>query len=410
MKRAFLVGWREFRARVGSRGFLLTTLLTPTLILFMWLVQGRVAEDVHEPLESLTREERAPSVLGLVDPGGLITRFEPPLTASEFRRFADEPEANQALRQQVIQAYVVIPADYAGTGKISYVSLDLPTTQPDADRLNWLLLTNLMPDQTPEAVSRLRWPFGGQDSPNFVNVGTSGTSGGFFGMMLPFLVTIAIMVPLFTSGSFLLQSVLHEKSSRTLEILLVSLRPRQLLLGKLLGIGMLTAIQYGAWLGLGTIWIRLAGPRGQAALLQTLRLTPLEIAAVIPFALGGFLLYASLMAGLGALAPDMEGSRAWVFIISLPMMVPIYLWTAIVGSPDSVLSVAVSLFPFSAPVAMLMRMTSTTVPLWQLGLSLAGLGITGLGVLALMARLFRVQTMLSGEPLSFRRFAMALLG
>lgn len=410
MRRALLVGWREFRVRVGSRGFLLTTLLTPSLFLFMWLVQGRVAEDVHEPLESLTREERPRSVLGLVDPSGMITRFETPLTPNEFRRFDDASLADQALRQHEIPAYVVIPADYPTTGKISYVSLDIPTTQPDADRLNWLLLTNLLPNQTAETVTRLRWPFGGQGSPNFVNTGTGGTSGGFFGLMLPFLVTIAIMVPLFTSGSFLLQSVLHEKSSRTLEILLVSLRPRQLLFGKLLGIGLLTTIQYAVWLGLGALWIRLAGPSGQAALLQTLRLTPLESAAVIPFALGGFLLYASLMAGLGALAPDMEGSRAWVFIISLPMMVPIYLWTVIVGSPNSILSVVISLFPFSAPVAMLMRMTSTVVPLWQLGLSLVGLAITGFGVLALMARLFRVQTMLSGEPLSFRRFVLALLG
>lgn len=178
MRRALLVGWREFRARVGSRGFLLTTLLTPSLILFMWLMQGRVAEDVHEPLESLTQEERAPSMLGLVDPGGLITRFPPPLTPNEFQRFADTSQADQALREHAIPAYVVVPADYARTGRISYVSLDIPTTQPDADRLDWLLITNLLPDQTPQAVTRLRWPFGAQGAPNFVNVGPRGSSGG----------------------------------------------------------------------------------------------------------------------------------------------------------------------------------------------------------------------------------------
>jgi ABC-2 type transport system permease protein len=104
----------------------------------------------------------------------------------------------------------------------------------------------------------------------------------------------------------------------------------------------------------------------------------------------------------------MEGSRAWVFLIVAPMMIPIYLWTSVVSAPDGVFAVALSLFPFSAPVAMLMRMTSTAVPAWQLVVSLALLIATGAATLLLMGRLFRVQTLLSGEPLSLRRFAAAL--
>jgi ABC-2 type transport system permease protein len=119
--------------------------------------------------------------------------------------------------------------------------------------------------------------------------------------------------------------------------------------------------------------------------------------------LGGFLLYAALMAGIGALAQDMESSRAWVFAVNLPMMIPIYLWGAIVGSPNGALATALSLIPFSAPVAMLMRMTSTVVPAWQIGASLALLLVGGIGVVLLMARLFRVQTLLSGESLSLQR-------
>jgi ABC-2 type transport system permease protein len=225
--------------------------------------------------------------------------------------------------------------------------------------------------------------------------------------MLPFLVTIAVMIPLFTSGSFLLQSIVNEKSNRTLEILLVSLRPRQLLFGKMIGLGLLTVIQYVVWFGMGSVWLQ--NMRGGAvSALQALQISPLEGALVVPFALGGFLLYSALMAGVGALAPDMEGSRAWVFLIVAPMMIPIYLWTSIVSAPDGVFAVALSLFPFSAPVAMLMRMTSTAVPAWQLVFSLSLLAVTGVATLFLMGRLFRVQTLLSGEPLSVRRFAAAL--
>lgn len=131
---------------------------------------------------------------------------------------------------------------------------------------------------------------------------------------------------------------------------------------------------------------------------------------VVPYALGGFLLYAGIMAGIGALAPDMEGSRTWVFVISLPMMIPVYLWMSIANAPNGSLAVALSMIPFSAPVAMLMRMTTTVVAEWQLVTSLVLLLLTGAGMLWLMARLFRVQTLLSGESLSVSRLLGALGG
>jgi ABC-2 type transport system permease protein len=104
----------------------------------------------------------------------------------------------------------------------------------------------------------------------------------------------------------------------------------------------------------------------------------------------------------------MEGSRTWVFIISLPMMIPIYLWTAIVNAPNGAFAVALSMIPFSAPVAMLMRMTTTAVPAGQILTSLILLLLTGTGMIWLMARLFRVQTLLSGESISLKRFFSAI--
>jgi ABC-2 type transport system permease protein len=92
------------------------------------------------------------------------------------------------------------------------------------------------------------------------------------------------------------------------------------------------------------------------------------------------------------------------------MMVPIYLWQPIATSPNGPLAAVLSVIPFSAPVAMLMRMTSTAVPAWQIGVSLALLLIAGGGMIWLMARLFHVQTLLSGESLSVRRMWSALKG
>lgn len=407
MRSALLVGMREFRVRVRSRGFLFTTFFTPAVILVMWAIQGQAVSNPTPPLESLNEGGAPAAPLGYVDPGGFIHRVPPPLSSSDFKAFASRAAANRALESGDVRAYVTIPLDYIQTGDLTYVSPDLPTSSPDMNSVNWLMIGNLLPSADEAQLSQVRWPFGPGGSPAFVNLSPEGTSGGFMSLMLPFLVTIAVMIPLFTSGSFLLQSIVNEKSNRTLEVLLVSLRPRQLLFGKMLGLGLLTVIQYVVWLGMGSVWLQ--NMRGGAVTaIEGLQISPLEGVLVVPFALGGFLLYSSLMAGVGALAPDMEGSRAWVFLIVAPMMIPIYLWTSIVSAPDGLFAVALSLIPFSAPVAMLMRMTSTAVPAWQLAFSLSLLVLTGVGTLLLMGRLFRVQTLLSGEPLSVGRFVSAL--
>jgi ABC-2 type transport system permease protein len=148
--------------------------------------------------------------------------------------------------------------------------------------------------------------------------------------------------------------------------------------------------------------------QGVGTLLAGVNLSAGEVGLIIPFALGGFVLYAGLMAGIGALTPDVEGSRNWVLLVTIPMTLPIYIWPALVDAPNSGLAVVLSLFPFSAPVTMLMRMASTAVPDWQVIASFGILLATGGGTVLLMARLFRVQTLLSGEPLSAARFWSAL--
>jgi ABC-2 type transport system permease protein len=286
------------------------------------------------------------------------------------------------------------------------ISPQLTVNPADTDWLDRLLVVNLLPEAGPEQLERLRQPFY-EAGPESILVTPEGQAEGQSNSLMPFLVTIAIIIPLFTSGSYLFQSLTEEKSSRVMEILLVSLRPRQLLAGKIVGLSALTLVQYVIWLGVGALALLVTG-QGPELLQSGLSLSLAEIGLIIPFALAGFGLYAGLMAGIGALARDVEDSRAWLFILGLPMMLPIYLWPLIASSPHSPLAVTLSLIPFSAPVAMVMRMTSSAVPPWQIGVSLLLLILTSYILIRLMARLFRAQTLLSGESISIRRFWAAL--
>ena len=411
MRNMLIVALREFRQRVQKRAFLITSLGTPLIFLLIWALGGSFGGPVGQlPMEDLLDTEQPAHAVGYVDQAGLIQSISDPVPSGLFQAFETVEAARAALEQGEIGAYYVVPPDYVRTGNLQRVSERLPTMPPDADWFKWVLVSNVFPDASPSDIGRFRWPFNDAGGPQFVSLSPEGETGaGGASSMLPFVVAMAVMVPLFTSGSLLFQSLAQEKSNRVMEILLASLRPRQLLAGKLLGLGTLTLVQYLIWGGIGGLVLLVAG--GDASrFLSSLSLSLGELGLVLPYALGGFLLYAALMAGIGALAQDVESSRAWIFCITLPMMLPIYLWMGITSSPHGPLAIVLSMLPFSSPITMLMRMTSTAVPGWQIGLSLALLLLTGVGMIWLMGRLFRVQTLLSGESISLRHVWSALRG
>lgn len=414
MRNTLIVALREFKQRVTSRAFLMGAIGTPLILLAISLFTGAFTPETGEnPLEDVSEARESGDTIGYVDQAGLIDEVREPVPAAEFsadlfRAYAEIEAAEEALAQGDIAAYYVVPPDYRETGEVRRVSPRFPTAPPDTELFKWLLISNLLPGKETAQIRTLRWPFGG-GSPAFVSLSpeSGAEEEGSGNTMLPFAATIAVIIPLYTGAGYLFQSLTQEKSNRVMEILLVSLRPRQLLTGKLIGLGALTLVQYAIWIVIGVVAMTVTG-QGPARVFSAISLSGREALLVVPYALGGFGLYAAVMAGIGALSPDMESSRAWLFVLTLPMMIPIYLWQPIASHPDGALATALSLFPPSAPVAMLMRMTASAVPTWQFGVGLSLLLVSVVGTIWLMARLFHAQTLLSGESLSLRRFWAAL--
>jgi len=403
VQKTLIVALREFRQRVRTRGFWLGSIGVPLVFVVIWALTGGLgnAGPADEP-------EMPEQMTGYVDQADLIQTVPDSIPDDLFKSFPNPPTAEAALARGEIGAYYLVSPDYRESGRVQRISPWLAVNPSDVRWFNRLLQANLLPQADPELVARLRQPFNAAE-PEFVNVTTQTASDGGGVQMMPFFVTIAIIVPLFTGAGYLFQSLAQEKTNRMMEILLVSLRPFQLLTGKLLGLGALTLLQYAIWIGLGLAGLLVTG-RDVGQMITDLPFSGNQLLLIVPFAMGGFLLYAALMAGIGALARDVEDGRTWLFVISLPMMIPIYLGVAISNDPNGMLAIALSLVPFSAPVAMLLRITATAVPGWQIALSLMLLVLTGIGTVWLMARLFRARTLLSGESLSVRRFWIVLQG
>lgn len=406
MSNLLVVARREFLVHVRQRGFLLTSLGMPLLFLVILIVPDLMGGGAPpEPPSRSANEVRTPS--GYVDQADIIHEIPTSVPAGRLRRFDSEAAAVDALKAGQIDAYYLIQPDYRQSGSVLRVSDRLPTSPPENAAIEQALTANLLPDTSEGELSRLRQPFGPEGLASVqLDARQNQPQSGL--PVLPFILTMAIVTPLFTGGSYLFRSLTDEKKNRVLEILLVSLRPRQLLIGKVIGVAFLVMVQYLGWILIAALVGPLLG-RGLGDLLGGFSISAEQLLLAVPYGLGGFVLYAGLMAGIGALAENAEETRVWVFVLTLPMLIPIYLWSAIASAPNGALAVGLSLFPFSAPVAMTLRLTMAQVPLWQALLGIGLLVVVAVGMMALMARLFRAHTLLSGEPLSLRRVREALL-
>jgi ABC-2 type transport system permease protein len=203
------------------------------------------------------------------------------------------------------------------------------------------------------------------------------------------LLSIAIV----TGGQYLLQGVTEEKESRILESLLCTVTPEELMFGKLVGLGGAGLTLVAAWSAMGAY---LGGPIAMAA---NFHLSPLLVVFGVTYFLLGYLFYASLMTGIGAVASNLREANQMALMFTFGNFIPFYMLTKIIGHPDSQLAVALSIFPMTAPTTMLMRLAASDmgVPPWQIAVSLAVLaGAAWLAVVA-SARVFRIGLLLYGK-------------
>jgi len=175
-----------------------------------------------------------------------------------------------------------------------------------------------------------------------------------------------------------------------------------------LGLGLVALLQLAIWMGGG--WLALNQSGNVATALTDFTLPAgFAIWAVLYF-LFGYILYASVLGALGALAPNVREGTQFTFLAILPLLVPIWLNTAFTQAPDGALATALSLFPLTAPTAMVTRLSISHVPLWQPVVSLAGLAGTTYLFVLLSGRFFRADTLLSDASLNWGRIVREVRG
>ena len=396
----------EIRTTLSKRSFWLMTILFPAVILLLNLGSQLFLQDEFESpaAKFMPGPETAVAVpqLGYVDEAGIINELPPDIPAAVLQAFADDTAAAAALSAGEIDRYLIIPVNYPAADPILIDPDFSPMNTRPEHLFSYLLTYNLVNDSV--LAQTLLNPTAQLRGEALAPVEVSTLPVSPVMSLVPFIVMFIFFFLLVTSSGYMLQSVSKEKENRTMEVLLVSMEPRQLMLGKVIGLGFVALLQMAVWLG-GAVLVM--NGRFDLPFLAGVELPAGFLFWAILFFLGGYFLYSALMGIAGAMAPNAREASQFTFVILLPLLIPLWLNASLTQNLNGGLAVGLSLFPLTAPVTMMMRLAGTAVPLWQLGASLAGLlGLAYLFVL-LAARFFRADTLLSLAPASWRTIRKA---
>jgi ABC-2 type transport system permease protein len=384
MDKIWLVAKREYLFNLRRRSFLLGAFGVPIFVLIVMFVAISLIANDEENVESVGQ-------VGYVDVAGVLSEaIDRP---EQFVAYSTEDEARQALDQGSLGAYFVVPDNYMETGA---VSLFARTSIPEAlhDLINEFLLTNLSADlDVSVAAERIQQPV--DLTIRVLDSGRTLTREHFGTLFLtPVIFVIVFMMALQTTSGFLMGGIVEEKANRMMEILITSITPLQMLVGKVLGLGALGMTQILIWAAGGALLFQLGANTSFLAGLSFP--TDILVISLVYFILAYFFV-ASLMAGIGAVVGSEQESRQIAGLFALVLYIPFFAFVTYITDPNGPLPTIFTLIPFTAPVSVILRYSLGAIPAWQLVASFVILAVSTMIVMWASARIFRWALLLYGK-------------
>jgi len=325
-------------------------------------------------------------------------------------RFDTQDDATEALIEGDIKEYFVIPPDYISTGVVSRYTLEKQLVAPAdiATAIRNFLLSNLLAGKVPAAtVDRVEAPL------NLVTTRLTETGaiapeqGGLGNLIIPVVFSLLLSFSIIFSSTYLLQGLGEEKENRLIEILLSSVSARQLLTGKVLGIGAAGLAQVGVWVISAPILLSLASSTF-GGFISIIQLPANFLVLAVVYFILGYLLFAVLSAGIGAISSSSREGQQLIAIFTLPLFIPLWFMSLLMLLPNNPIWVVLTIFPITAPVEVMLRLGVSEIPAWQLAASIVVLGLSIIGLLLLTSRVFRTYLLMYGKRPKFGEIIRSL--
>ena len=437
MRKFLAIVKREYMQRVRAKMFIVSTILLPVVMSLFGIVPAVILSiEVGGPLRvavvDQTGKMYAPLQAALVGDEDTEETNEPAANApgqtanrgprgvgqfggsKNFQlmevktegRSVDEVkgELDNRLRAKELDGYLILPADLLTTGKAEFFNRNpgdmmsrqlLQGSVNRAVREQRLIDARVDPETRKELFKRVEL--------ESVKIGATGEerdSGGSF--VLVFGVGFIMYLAILMYGQVILGAVIEEKETRIAEILFSSIKPFTLMMGKLVGVSLVALTQLCIWAtAFATFALygaSLLASRGVNATIPSIPFSHYIYFGL--FFLLGYFIYATIYALVGSMVTTAQEGGQLAMPIILILVVSFYLFLPVSRSPDSSFSFWVSMLPFSAPVAMLVRIVTQTPPFWQIALSLL-IGFSSvLGIMWVASRVYRVGMLMYGKRAS----------
>lgn len=396
MNKTFLVMRHEFRRHIKRRSFIWAVLGMPLILAV--IMAGVI-------LFFAGKEDEPVGMVDLADvtiPTEDYTQFIEEMDDSSvpWVKFENEVAAQAALEADDIQAYALVPADYLSTGEVTLYHQGNTFDGISSDLAAYLRASLLAIGD--ESLQARLWQ---TPDAKFISLG-SDDSPNPFSVIITFFIGFLFLIAIFSTAGFLIQAIVDEKENRTMEILITSLKPEELMVGKILGLVGLGFVQIAIWGALIVTGLLIA--KSQIPQFPEFSV-PMETAVIaiawfVPF----YVMIAALMTAIGVTVTAVSEGQQAASIISLLSMAPLYLTFVIIERPNSALSQALSLIPFSSPLTMLARTQVTHVSLGMLLLSWVILAGSAAMALFMVSKLLHFGMLRYGQKMSLREVVRVL--
>jgi len=430
MNKINLIIWREFITRVRKPSFLIMTILGPLLIAGGILLTAYIG--TQEATDHRVLVIDTEGVIGTpLKNGGNVTFFLDghPWSDSAFKASPYTVRVNLLpnvlVTPQADLYYKTLPSEFG-----------MSTIRNELEKaIELAKLRDAGIDK--EAYDRVRKPL---DLKKFDIEKVSTQSFAQERALIGFFFGYFMFIFIFMYGVQVMRGVMEEKQNRVVEVLISSVRPFQLMMGKIIGIALVGFTQFMLWIGITATMVLiglavLAGDKfdpaqlaeqGMTAEMQAKLITeqqgasaeafdqsaitdvitqiniPLVLAVFLFYFIGGYLLYSSLLAAIGSAVDSETDTQQFMLPVTLPMVVAIIIAQMAVYNPESPAVLWCSMIPFTSPIVMMVRVAMGSAPIWQLLLSMVLLIVAFIGTTWIAGRIYRTGILMYGKKVSWK--------
>ena len=442
MHKILLIIRREYTTRVQKKSFIILTLLMPILMSAFMILPGYLMSMDDEKSRTIAVYDGSSVILGRLE-NTEFTKFKF-VPKEEYLKLKDKVQSSE------YYALLVVAPNFLTTSTVQVISgsnipYDLKSQIKDKiqdviekDKMAEVVRQTKIPDL--EARIKATRTNINIDTIKLGEGGEAKKSSTEIGMFLGYIFGFMIYLFIFVYGSMVMQGVMEEKQSRIVEVIISSVKPFQLMMGKIIGIAMVGLTQIVIWVFLGTAILavsrsfypdndkvqqiksvmaqsqdaaqQVAAPQTDKmqeifSMIDTINF-PLVIGCFLFFFIGGYLLYSSMFAAVGSAIDTQEDAQQFIMPITLPIILSFIVMMSAIKNPEGPVAFWFSMIPFTSPIVMMARIPFG-VPAWQLALSMFLLVATFVGMVWVAGKIYRTGILMYGKKPSWKEIGKWLM-